>query len=246
MSLISKHYTDRTYRNKISCDNLYSFQIKFKETDLHISSDKACDYDLVLHSVLKYRRFIENYINTRPIFLDSLIPIDADDFAPPIIKDMIYFSSIAGVGPMATVAGAIAQYVGNDLLSYSNTIVVENGGDIFMKLHENDLSVGIFAGESPLSYKLNLNIRSETTPLGICTSSGTVGHSLSMGKADAVCIVSESAILSDAAATRIGNSITGEDDIEKALDIFSEIEGITGVVVIINEKLGVFGEIELS
>jgi len=150
------------------------------------------------------------------------------------------------VGPMASVAGAIAQYVGIDCLEYSENVIVENGGDIYMNILNNSVIIGVYAGKSPLSYKVRLKIRAENTPLGICTSSGRVGHSLSFGNADAVCVVSKSAILSDAAATYLCNLVQNDDDIERVLDIGVTIDGVIGLVIINEDKLGVRGEIELA
>ncbi len=238
-------YGERTYRNKISKGYLTTFHVKVKETDLYISADS--DYkDLALESVYKFRRNIEEYIKHRPIFLNSLTPIEKDEFAPAIIRDMIKASRVSGVGPMASVAGAIAQYVGTDLLQFSDNVIVENGGDIYLRLVDNDTHVGIFAGESSLSYKVSLRIKAEDTPLGICTSSGTIGHSLSLGTADAVCVMSKSAPLADAAATFIGNCVKGEGDIKKALEVGAQIEGVLGVLIIVKDKLGVWGSIELT
>ena len=145
---------------------------------------------------------------------------------------------------MASVAGTNAQYVGTDLLKESASIIVENGGDIFLKT-ENEASVGVFAGKSPLTYKVALRIRPEDMPLGVCTSSGTVGHSLSLGRADAVCVTSKSASLADAAATFLGNCVKRKDDIKAAIETGAAIEGVLGVLIIIGDKMGVHGKIEL-
>ncbi|MDO9528310.1 MAG: UPF0280 family protein [Syntrophales bacterium] len=237
-------YQERTYRNRVSKkENLVSFQIKVGETDLYISAGKNLA-DIARKSVHKYRRFIEEYIKHRPQFLDSLVPINPDEMAPAIIKDMLKASRISGVGPMASVAGAVAQHVGIDLLEHSDDIIVENGGDIFLK-SESEITIGIFAGESPMSHKVALKIRPEDMPLGICTSSGTVGHSLSLGRADAVCVTSKSASLADAAATSIGNRVRKEKDIKKALNFGAEIEGVLGILIIVGDKLGAYGAIEL-
>jgi ApbE superfamily uncharacterized protein (UPF0280 family) len=245
MPTIPNTYKHHTYRNKIFENNLHSFDVKVGQTDLCISLDgyfKKNVYD----SVYKYRSYIENYINERPSFLSSFKPLDFDEFAPPIVSDMISSSSVVGVGPMASVAGAIAQYVGCDCLEYSKNVIVENGGDIYLNILNNSVIIGIYAGKSPLSYKVRLKINATETPLGICTSSGKVGHSLSFGKADAVCVVSKSAILSDAAATYLCNLVQNNDDIERVLDIGVAIEGVIGLVIINEDRLGVRGEIELA
>jgi len=145
---------------------------------------------------------------------------------------------------MAAVAGAIAEAVGRALLEESREVVVENGGDCFLRV-DSPLQIGIFAGPSVLSEKLALRIRPEQTPLGVCTSSGTVGPSLSFGRADAVTVISPSAAIADAAATRIGNQVKNRGDINRALAVAPEIEGVLGVVIIMGDRVGAWGEVEL-
>jgi ApbE superfamily uncharacterized protein (UPF0280 family) len=157
---------------------------------------------------------------------------------------MINAGNAAGVGPMASVAGAIAEAVGRELLTYSPEIIVENGGDIFLKILKNRV-VGIFAGNSPLSGKLGIEISAADTPLGICTSSGTVGHSLSYGKSDAVVVLSTSTALADAAATAIGNRVKETVDIDEAIEFGKTITGLKGLVIIKDDKTGVWGDVKL-
>jgi len=151
---------------------------------------------------------------------------------------------LCGVGPMAAVAGAIAEFVGRELLEFSPEIIVENGGDIFVK-SLRQRTIGIYAGGSPLTGRLGLQIEPEDTPLGICTSSGTVGHSLSFGRADAAIVLADSATLADAAATAIGNRVSEPADIEKGIEFAQSIGQLKGVVIIKGDKLGVWGEVKL-
>jgi uncharacterized protein len=236
-------FKPRTYRTQPCHSGLISFQIQISETDLHILADRDLS-DIALKSVYKYRKYLEEYIKIRPLFRDSLSPVPADPHAPQIIRDMIDSSNLVGVGPMAGVAGAVSQYVAADLLAFSNDIVVENGGDIFIKSSQ-DLNVGIYSGASVLNMKLTLKIKAKETPLGICTSSGTIGHSLSFGKADAVCIISKSAVLADAAATAVGNKVKKEENIRDALEYGKTIPGVLGVLIIIGSHMGAVGQIEL-
>ncbi|MCK5507605.1 MAG: UPF0280 family protein, partial [Desulfobacterales bacterium] len=134
--------------------------------------------------------------------------------------------------------------VGLDLLSFSDEVVVENGGDIFLKTNE-PIKIGIFAGKSPLSLRIGFQIDSIKKPVAICTSSGTVGHSFSLGNADAVCVLSESCSLADAAATSIGNHIKSKADIQKAVDIGKNIEGVNGIAIIMDDEIGLWGKLEL-
>ena len=159
-------YQERTYRNRVLNNNLVPFHVCIRETDLFILSDSDLS-GAAIKSIHKHRGYIENYVKIHPEFLTSLVPINEDNLAPNIVRDMLNASLATGVGPMASVAGAIAEYVGNDLLKSSRNVIVENGGDIFLKI-ERDIRVGIFAGDSPLTYKINLLIKSEKMPLGVC------------------------------------------------------------------------------
>jgi ApbE superfamily uncharacterized protein (UPF0280 family) len=236
-------YLERTYRRHILKNNLQSYQVTVRETDLFISSDIELK-QAALQSVHRHRAHLEAYIAVHPEFLSTLSPLKHDDLAPDIVRDMLKAARLAGVGPMAAVAGAIAQHVGQDLLRLTPNVIVENGGDIFLKCNE-EVKIGIFAGESPLSHKLAIRIRPDETPTGVCTSSATVGPSLSFGKADAVCVKSASAALADAAATAIGNRVKTIKDIKKALAFGAQIKEVLGIVIIIGEKMGAWGNVEL-
>ena len=236
-------YEERTYRSIINKDNLTSYNVRIAESDLFISSDTNLT-DEALKSLSKHRLSLETYIKNHPDFRRSLLPLPQDDLAPPIIRDMLIKSKICGVGPMAAVAGAISEFVGYDLLKKTENIIIENGGDIFIK-SKNKLIASVYAGESPLSYNVNFIVRPEETPLGICTSSATVGPSLSFGKADAVCVISQSATLADAAASAIGNKVKGKQDIKTVLDYGIKIPGVRGIIIICGKEMGVIGEVEL-
>ncbi|MFC1897686.1 UPF0280 family protein [Chloroflexota bacterium] len=236
-------YEPRTYRHRINYRDLVSFNVVIKETDLYIcalSNLQRKAYRLVS----KYRDKLEGYIEQHPAFLTSLEPLPVDENAPHIVKTMLESAARVGVGPMASVAGAIAEFVGNELLEFSPEIIVENGGDIYLKSSEKRL-VGIYAGKSPLTGKIGMEINGEDTPLGICTSSGTVGHSLSHGKADAVIVLSESATLADATATAIGNLIKQSSDIQSGIDFTKDIEGLKGVLIIKGDNMGLWGEVKI-
>ena len=189
------------------------------------------------NAILKYRHQIEEYIKRHPEFGKSFTPLPGDRFAPPIVKDMMEASQKAQVGPMAAVAGAIAQYVGKDLLEFTPEIIVENGGDIYINCF-SETNIKIFAGNSILSGKVGLRIDAGDSPMGICTSSATVGPSLSFGKADAVTVISPSTPLADAAATSLGNLIKEKNDVDQGLEYVQKIESITGAIIIIDDKLG--------
>jgi hypothetical protein len=237
-------YEKRTYRNLVKTDDLVKFEVIVKETALLVRAERDLSNE-TRESVLKYRRQIEAYIEMNPEFQRSLIPLKDDPYASEIVREMIRTSQLAQVGPMAAVAGAIAEFVSKDLFPISKEVIVENGGDIYLATSK-ERTIGIFAGDSPLSLKIGIVIGPEDSPLGVCTSSGTVGHSLSFGKADAVCILSKSAALADAAATGIGNIVKEKKDIELGLERGKGIEGVSGVLIIVGEKMGVWGNITLT
>jgi len=173
-----------------------------------------------------------------------LDPYQAEAEAPAIVKEMARVSQLTGVGPMAAVAGAIAEAVGRDLLAFSPEVIVENGGDIFLKISKKRL-VGVYAGESSFTRKIALEIIPRETPLGVCTSSGTVGHSLSLGSADAVIVLSPSTALADAAATALGNLVKAADDIPQTIERAQSIQGLRGLVIIVGDKMGVWGRVKI-
>ena len=129
-------------------------------------------------------------------------------------------------------------------MGHTDEIIVENGGDLFMKTN-GPVTVGIYAGSSPLSFRVGLKIDAGSEPAAVCTSSGTVGHSLSMGSADAVCVKSGSCALADAAATSIGNRVQKTGDIERALEFGKHIQGVEGVIVIRKDAMGAWGNLEV-
>ena len=237
-------YQRRFYRDWVKEKGLYVTQITVKETDLQVLTDKPADQDFIRERILSYRRDLEDYITKDRKFLTSLKPIAVELNAPAIIKDIAAQAQRASVGPMAAVAGALAQYLGQDMLKKGwREVIIENGGDIFMKI-KKIRNIAIYAGKSRLSGKLGLRIKPKDTPLGIATSSGTVGHSLNFGNADAVIVLGGNAILADAVATAASNLVKTQEDFPRAIDFVKTISGIRGLVVIMENNLASWGEIE--
>ena len=231
---------ERSYRRRVSPRGLVPFEVRAKETDLWILAIQDLSQE-ALEEVLRLRHQLEGYIEGHPAFLNSYSPLPDDPMAPPVVRQMLAAALKTGVGPMAAVAGAIAEGVGSRLLQRSPEVVVENGGDVFIKALRT-LRVAIYAGDSPLSMKIGLEIVPERTPLGVCTSSATIGHSESFGRADAVCVVARSCALADAAATALGNRVKGEEDLQEALEAARGIEGVEAVVIVLGEKLALWGD----
>ena len=237
-------YKPRIYRYTCQPEDLVSFSVIVKETDLFILAEKNLQEQAV-KAVQNCRGIIEKYIKQKPSFLTNLVPVPNDPLAPPIVASMIWAAQKTNVGPMATVAGAIAEFVGQELLKHCSQVIIENGGDIFLHSLRKRI-ISIQAGKSPFTNKIALEIEADQSPLGICTSSGTIGHSLSFGRADAVVVLSPCTALADAAATAIGNIIQIKEDINPALEKAKTIKGIKGVVLIKDDQAGFWGEIKIT
>ena len=236
-------YQERVYRNYVKADNLVKFEVIEKETDLLILAESNL-YDKAQASALKYRAEIENYIASDEHFAKAFSPCHVHRKAPEIIKAMAAAAKKVKVGPMAAVAGTMAEFVGKDLLRYCNEVIVENGGDIFLKINRIR-KVGIYAGNSHFSGKIALEVEPRVGSFGVCTSSGTVGHSFSFGKADAVVIISQNTALADAAATAIGNEVKEITDIDRGLRLAKKIRGLDGVLIIKDDQMGALGKIKI-
>jgi len=239
-------FEERRYRGWVRSEDLHTFQVIEDETDLLISVDRSASIKdakaVARDAVSRYRAQLKEYIRRSPDFLESLSPIPPLKGAPEIVLTMIGAAEKAGVGPMAAVAGAIAEFVGRDLMRLSREVIVENGGDIFI-LTSKSRSIGLYAGDSPFTGKLAFRIDPEDTPLGVCTSSGTVGHSRSFGRADSVTIFSKSTPLADAVATAAGNIVDTPADIELGIGFARSIPGVLGVIIVVGDKIGIWGSI---
>jgi ApbE superfamily uncharacterized protein (UPF0280 family) len=234
---------ERFYRTRTTSAKWVSFTVQVKESDLWIRARRDLSRE-GYETLYQVRYPVETYIRHHPEFQESLVPLPQDPLAPPLIREMLAAGRQAAVGPMAAVAGAVAEFVGRALQRWSPEIIVENGGDLFLASRE-PLTVGLFAGKSPLSRRIGLVLPPCPEGVGLCTSSGTVGHSLSFGQADAVTVLSPSAPLADAAATAIGNWVRAGKDIPEALDRARKIAGIEGVLIVIGDQLGIWGQLEI-
>jgi ApbE superfamily uncharacterized protein (UPF0280 family) len=237
-------YQERFYRTS-ERSGLMSSTVRLMETDLHILADRMVE-DRALQLVTALRSQLEQYIAKVPLFASSLVPLPEDTAAHLMVQEMLVAARLAGVGPMAAVAGAIAEYVGTSLLADGvGEVIVENGGDLFIARAQHCITA-VYAGESPLSGKVGLQLQAEQMPCGVCCSSGSIGHSLSLGVSDAVVVLAKSTPLADAAATRIGNEVGPADDgVNRALRVAQEIKSIDGVLIIRGEQLGAWGAVEL-
>ena len=169
--------------------------------------------------IFNIRHELKTYIQKNQDFLLAMEPVKKyPDDMPLIVKTMLESSNISDVGPMACVAGTISQlsldYLMNNGSAYS---IVENGGDIAL-INDRKVLCGIYSGNQILGNNIAFEIKKRKTPLGICTSSGKIGHSISFGSADSVTIIAESPSIADGLATRIANEVTGETSEDKVVN----------------------------
>jgi ApbE superfamily uncharacterized protein (UPF0280 family) len=232
----------RTYRTLVR-SGLSAYTVTVKETDLQVQTvgDFAA---LALEIVVRERGYLEGFIRRFPDFVSALTPWRVEVPAPGIVREMAEAGAAAGVGPMAAVAGAIAERVGRGLLAHSPEVIVENGGDIFLQLH-TPATVAVYAGRSPLSLRIGARVDGGGESISVCTSSGTVGHSLSFGRADAACVVARSCALADAAATALGNRIRTGENLAAGIEFGRAIPGVLGLLAVAGERLAVWGEVEI-
>jgi len=238
----SMSYEPRTYRRTVRPSGLVCFEVSIKETDLQVCAAEDLT-DLAEDLVVRVRWEIESFIRTHPYFLETLTSIDVPADAPATVKRMAEAGRVAHVGPMAAVAGAIAEYVARGLAEVSPEVVVENGGDIYLMGRE-DRTVGLWTGERGVK-GLGLIVRGGLQPVAVCTSSGQVGHSLSFGAADAVTVLARNGALADAVATALANRVREADDIERAIEAARNVMGVLGVIVTLEGHLGAWGNVRL-
>jgi len=232
-------YEPRTYRERVSAAGLTGFRVGIGETDLSIQAAHDLT-DIATRAVLRARQDIRDEIAARPQFLRSLVPLKPRPAAADIVLSMYRAGERAGTGPMAAVAGAVAEYVGRELLDHSAEVIVENGGDVFLSTGA-ERTVAVYAGASPLSGKVGIVVPAGAQ-LGICTSSATVGPSYSAGRTDATMVIAAGTAFADAMASAVGNRVKVPEEIEDALNWAGEVDGVLGVLVIVGAAMGVWGQ----
>lgn len=242
------HESRRLYRHSAGGGRFRDFTVTVKESDLWIAVPRD-NFNAALPGQVEQllwhvRRELESYIAANPAYALTLEPYLVREPAPGIVLEMARAGNLAGVGPMAAVAGAIAEIVGRWLLQSCAEVIVENGGDIFMKIVEA-VNVSVLAGGSPLSGKIALHVEAGESPRGLSTASGTVGPSYSRGRADAAVVLAGSAALADAASTAVGNQVQGPADLERALALARSIDGVIGAAVIFGEKMALWGQLRI-
>lgn len=242
---IHKVYQERFYRQQVF--SKFKLEISYRESDLLICTDKKINEDLAREILVKHYQAVEEYIQKNPAFLTSLSPLELeeDQKTLPIIKDMIEVSKLTGIGPFASVAGAIALYVGREILKYADEVIIENGGDIFLKINENK-RLEVYLGESFELKNLTLEIKKRDYSFGIASSSATFGHSLNFGKADLVTIIARDPISADGFATALSNRLKKEKDVKDVLEIAKNSDLIEGILIFFEGKIYLWGDLKIE
>ncbi|HYW78870.1 MAG TPA: UPF0280 family protein [Thermoguttaceae bacterium] len=220
---------ERTYR---------TFQ--HKEAVFRICCDRL---DAVTAEIVRQRRILEEYIERHPAFRRALEPLSPHPDAPEIATRMARAAQSVGVGPMAAVAGAMAEIAAEaGLGAGASEAIIENGGDIYLETVE-PVTIGLHTGTTTLADRLAFALDAEQTPIAICSSSGKMGHSLSLGRCDLAVVVAKDTALADAAATLAANLVTAVDQIDPTLDRIAAIEGVDGVLIVKDDRIGLAGSL---
>jgi len=230
------------YRCSIRNKEKYAWLVSYYYTNILVSSNKNIK-GRIEKPLKKVYEILDACIENDPSFLKSLSPIVIKPYFPDIIKEMCTRSAVFNVGPMAAVAGTVNTFLASYLQKYCDNLIIENGGDIYIKA-ERDLNAGIYVKNPNFKNRVAIRIDEKDMPCGLCSSSGTFGHSFSMGKCDLAVVLAKSAITADAAATAFANSISCENDIPDSIDRFKEFEDIKGLLAIKNKRIGAWGNIE--
>ncbi len=235
-------FEPRTYRAAVAPEGLTCFEVAIRETDLQICAESDLT-DMAEDLAVQARWQIEEFIRAHPYFAETLTPMDVPETSPEIVKRMADAGRVARVGPMAAVAGAIAEHVARGLSEISPEVIVENGGDVYL-MGKRDRIVSLWAGEDGVS-GVGIRVPGALMPVSVCTSSGMIGHSLSFGSADAVTIIARNGALADAVATALANRVREPDDLERAVEAARNVLGVLGVIVTVRGHIGAWGNVHL-
>ncbi|MGI6656825.1 MAG: UPF0280 family protein [Desulfobulbus sp.] len=214
----------------------------WKETNLRIAATEAA-FELITRTVMAERRLLERYLARDPEFRGAMVPVAVAEDAPVVVRRMAAAARTVGVGPMAAVAGALAQMGAEAAMAAGyDEAIVENGGDMFIH-SARPVTVGLFAGTTPLADRLAFRLVPASLPLALCSSSSAMGHSLSLGRCDLATVVSADAALADAAVTLVCNLIRSERDLDPVLNDVGTLPGIAGILAVKGKKIGLFGNL---
>jgi len=233
----------QAYRSAVKNNDCPGWLISYRHSDIYISSDIDIGSEAAVYLEEVYCE-LENHIKKNPGFYKSLSPVAAKPYYPEIVKKMCDCSRQFKVGPMAAVAGAVNDYLAERVSGRCSRLIIENGGDLFIK-SGSDVTVNLYLKNTYFNDSINILIKGCDIPCGICSSSGVFGHSYSMGRCDLATVIASSSAAADAAATAAANSVNSQDDIQPAIDYFRTFEHISGILLIKDAKIGMWGKFQL-
>ena len=199
------------------------FRLEYRESILSVLCDDGLE-GVAYDAMFAARSAIESKIAEDPFF-----------------GRMCDASVIAGVGPMAGVAGAVAVSIAERLVQEGSTFAIaENGGDIAFYSKKPRL-VGIYAAH-PVLRDMAFSISSDRI-VGICSSSRVVGPSVSLGNSSISTVFSDDVILADCCATALGNLVKDEGSMEGAVEDIGSRPGVKGCVACCGDRVAMFGDV---
>jgi ApbE superfamily uncharacterized protein (UPF0280 family) len=211
-----------------------------KEAVFRIS---CTEFDAVTAEIVRQRRILGDYIDRDPAFGRSFEPVELAAGAPQVARRMDRAARLVGVGPMAAVAGVMAQLAASaGIEAGADEAIVENGGDICLHT-TGPVIVGLHPGTAELAGQLAFSLEAHDTPIAICSSSGKMGHSTSLGRCDLATVVAKDAAVADAAATEAANLVDTVEEVNPALERIAAIEGVEGVLIVKDDRIGLAGQL---
>lgn len=223
---------------------LVDFEVELKETRLSISASADLSgpaEDLVAQALWQ----LETFVARQPRFAETWSPYEVPDDAPELVKRMAHAGVLARVGPMAAATGAIVEYVGRGLAELSDEVVVRIRGDVFLA-GDAERTLALWAGDSPLTGTMGLRIPGGLMPVAVCTSAAIGAHRASQPCADAATVLSRDGALADAVATALANRVHTAEDIQRAIDACRAVNGVLGLLVVVGDHLGAWGNVHLT
>lgn len=241
----SPGFRDRSiYQKNISTSGKYSCRLAYKYTELYITSDTDISGKL-RGPLISFYEQLEKAIKENKEFEESLAPLKIDKSCPAAVRDMCRSAALFDVGPMAAVAGTICDTIAREVSGACSFLMIENGGDAYIK-SENTVKASLFTGSRYFPENIDISIGPGSTPCGLCSSSGMIGHSFSMGKSDLVTVMSGSTAEADAAATAIANAVKTRSDVDRIMEKYTHHSHLKGLIILKDDRMAAWGDLQLA
>ena len=223
----------------------FQVQKNINESIVRFYSDSHHAIDAAFATIQFHRQRLKDYLSEYPQVLHALTPVELKGSIPRVVENMRSVTEPLGIGPMAAVAGVLADLAVESMLEKNTRVAaVENGGEIYIHTIQTPFNVGLYAGTAPVSAQVGFQIFPSDCPIGVGTSSGTVGHAFSFGKADAATVFAENAAIADATATAVCNTVRGRDiqqSVETGINFAKSLPFIRGAIIVRGDYIGSTG-----